>query len=273
MGGAFRERIRKFPSLVNCTTIDWFSEWPADALKSVASRFLHDVEFESEHTRSAVEDMCMVFHQSVRDLAADFQRQLQRHYYATPTSYLELIQTYKDLLSSKRKAVNGLKRRYEVGLEKLLAAEADVNVMKQELIELQPKLVETGKEVEETLKVVASETKEAEAKKVVVMGEEAIANEKAASAKAIKDECEGELAVAMPLLDAALQALNTLSKNDITEVKSMKSPPAAVKLVMEAVCQMLFIKPKRINDPANPTKKIDDYWSPSQVCVCVGYNL
>lgn len=38
VGGAFRERLRKFPSLVNCCTIDWFSEWPADALKSVASR-------------------------------------------------------------------------------------------------------------------------------------------------------------------------------------------------------------------------------------------
>lgn len=60
--------------------------------------------------------------------------------------------------------------------------------------------------------VVAKETIEAEAKKEVVQGEEAIANEKAASAKAIKDECEGELAVAMPMLEAALQALNTLSK-------------------------------------------------------------
>ena len=38
-------------------------------------------------------------------------------------------------------------------MEKLLAAEADVNIMKTELIELQPKLIETGKEVEATLKV------------------------------------------------------------------------------------------------------------------------
>ena len=38
VGGAFRERLRKFPSLVNCTTIDWFSVWPSDALKNVASK-------------------------------------------------------------------------------------------------------------------------------------------------------------------------------------------------------------------------------------------
>jgi hypothetical protein len=43
-----------------------------------------------------------------------------------------------------------------------------------------------GKEVEETLKVVDAQTKEAAAKKEVVEGEEAIASEKAAAAKAIK---------------------------------------------------------------------------------------
>jgi dynein heavy chain len=50
----------------------------------------------------------------------------------------------------------------------------------------------------------------------------------------------------MPLLESALSALNTLSKGDITEVKSMKSPPAPVKVVMEAVCQMLGVKPKKV---------------------------
>ncbi len=32
------------------------------------------------------------------------------------------------------------------------------------------------------------------------------------------------------------QALDTLTKNDISEVKGMKAPPAPVRLVMEAVC-------------------------------------
>jgi len=27
IGDAFRNRVRMFPSLVNCCTIDWFSEW------------------------------------------------------------------------------------------------------------------------------------------------------------------------------------------------------------------------------------------------------
>jgi len=27
-----------FPGLVNCCTIDWFTEWPADALQEVAKK-------------------------------------------------------------------------------------------------------------------------------------------------------------------------------------------------------------------------------------------
>ena len=36
MGEAFRTRLRNFPSLVNNCTIDFFAEWPEEALRSVA---------------------------------------------------------------------------------------------------------------------------------------------------------------------------------------------------------------------------------------------
>lgn len=35
IGDAFRIRLRMYPSLVNCCTIDWFEEWPEDALEQV----------------------------------------------------------------------------------------------------------------------------------------------------------------------------------------------------------------------------------------------
>jgi dynein heavy chain len=60
----------------------------------------------------------------------------------------------------------------------------------------------------------------------VVSQEEASASAEAAKVQAIKDECEADLAEAMPALQAAIRALDTLTKNDITEVKGMKSPPA-----------------------------------------------
>ncbi len=44
VGNTLRVRSRKFPAVVNCTSIDWFHEWPEEALISVSRRFLEDVE-------------------------------------------------------------------------------------------------------------------------------------------------------------------------------------------------------------------------------------
>lgn len=43
----------------------------------------------------------------------------------------------------------------------------------------------------------------------------------------------------------------------------MKSPPAGVKLVLEAVCIMKNIKPVRVKD-ANSGRMVDDYWEASK---------
>ena len=84
----------------------------------------------------------------------------------------------------------------------------------------------------------------------VVRADEAVANEQAAKAQKIRDECDADLAEALPALNAALAALDTLTQQDITVVKTMTSPPSAIKLVMEAVCVLRSIKPDRVPDPA-----------------------
>ena len=39
-----RNRIRMYPAFVNCTTIDWFSEWPQDALLEVAEKYVENMD-------------------------------------------------------------------------------------------------------------------------------------------------------------------------------------------------------------------------------------
>lgn len=45
----------------------------------------------------------------------------------------------------------------------------------------------------------------------MVKADEAVANKQAAAAQAIKDECDRDLGEAIPILEAALAALNTLT--------------------------------------------------------------
>lgn len=73
-------------------------------------------------------ELCVVFHQSVQDLTQKFLSEQRRHYYVTPTSYLELLMSYKSLLGARQDEVMTVKKRYEVGLEKLMTTESSVQV-------------------------------------------------------------------------------------------------------------------------------------------------
>ncbi|KAJ3193186.1 Dynein heavy chain 7, axonemal [Irineochytrium annulatum] len=263
VGEAFRTRLRKFPSLVNCCTINWFREWPDDALEIVATKFLSDVTID-EAIKKEVVSMCKHFHESTRVQSEKYLARLRRHNYVTPTSYLELIKAFKSLLGQKRGAVIKLRNRYTNGLEKLDFAQGAVSKMQIDLGELQPQLIVAKGETDEIMIQIEKESKEVAETKKVVQADEEVASRTADSAKAMKQECEAGLAEAVPALEAALAALDTLKSADITVLKSMKSPPPAVKLVMEAICIMKDIKPVKVPDPAGSGKKIEDYWGPSK---------
>jgi dynein heavy chain, axonemal len=99
---------------------------------------------------------------------------------------------------------------------------------------------------------IAADKKEADVTKRQVQQQEAEANVQAAAAKEIADDAQRDLDEALPALDAAVASLKNLSRNDVVEVKSLGSPPAGVKLVMEATCIMFDEKPKWVPDPNKP---------------------
>ena len=182
----------------------------------------------------------------------------------TPTSYLQLISGFKTLITSKQNEIMSAKRRYVNGLEKLAFAESQVAIMRKDLEELQPQLKIAAEDTEKMMKTIEIESKQAEEQRSSVSAEEAIANEKASQAQGLKDECEAELAVALPALEAAKAALDTIKPSDIVIVKSMNNPPPGVRVVMGAVCVLKGIPPEKINDPDKPGQKILDYWVPSK---------
>lgn len=115
IGEAFRVRCRMFPSLINCCTIDWwvfifnnfcpknrlflylrFMLWPDDALEKVANMFLSQTDI-SDEMRAKCVAICKHFHTSVQNASEEFYTLQKRRIYVTPTSYLELIQTFKNL--------------------------------------------------------------------------------------------------------------------------------------------------------------------------------
>jgi dynein heavy chain len=246
IGESFRDRCRMFPSLVNCCTIDWFDPWPEDALFSVADRFLGGNQAQELEIESFVEKLCTVavrIHRSVEVSTAKYLKEVGRHNYTTPTSYLELLQLFQGLLKEKRVVAQDNLSRYENGLKKLKETEDLVEGLKVELAEMQPVLKQAKADTEELMVKLTKDQAEADEARGLAEKDQAAAEVVAKEVETIKTDCEADLAEAMPAYYSAVESLNALDKKSIQEIKSFANPPEMVEFTLNAVCIMMGSKP------------------------------
>ncbi|XP_035826580.1 dynein heavy chain 6, axonemal [Aplysia californica] len=240
VGSAFRSRCRMFPSLVNCCTIDWYIEWPREALLGVAQTFFKPVDLGcSDEVKESVSYMCVEIHMSVTEMAERFYKELKRRYYTTPTSYLELINLYLGMVNKKANTIKAARERVKNGLAKLFETNELVDSMKKELVALEPELKQKSADTAALMEKLKVDQASADEVKQNVSVEEAKAKEKAEETQAIADDAQKDLNEALPALEASIKALDALDKNDIAEIRVFSKPPELVQTVMEAVAILL----------------------------------
>eukprot|EP00742_Colponemidia_sp_Colp-10_P007071 GILJ01007591.1.p1 GENE.GILJ01007591.1~~GILJ01007591.1.p1 ORF type:complete len:2165 (-),score=376.69 GILJ01007591.1:179-6499(-) len=238
-GDALRVRCRMFPSLINCSTLDWYTQWPKQALLSVSTKYLADAPLPSAEIRTAIAEMCVDIHSSSQETAQRFFEELRRPVYTTPKSYLDLISLYVAMLTEKKKELETNQRRLTAGLTKLEDTRQAVKDLQPALIALQSTLAQKSAETETLLAQVASDQASAEVVKANVVAEEALVREQADVVLVIQKDAERDLAQALPALKSAIAALNALDKKDIADFKAYTRPPQLVQMVMEGVCILL----------------------------------
>ncbi|KAM4844901.1 dynein axonemal heavy chain 2 isoform 2-T2 [Thomomys bottae] len=236
VGDPFRNWIRQYPALVNCTTINWFSEWPREALLEVAEKYLVGVDLGTqENIHRKVAQIFVTMHWSVAQYSQKMLLELRRHNYVTPTNYLELVSGYKKLLAEKRQELLDQANKLRTGLFKIDETREKVEVMSLELEEAKKKVAEFQKQCEEYLVIIVQQKREAdEQQKAVTAHSEKIAVEEV-KCQQLADNAQKDLEEALPALEEAMRALESLNKKDIGEIKSYGRPPAQVEIVMQAV--------------------------------------
>lgn len=115
IGEAFRNRLRNYPSLVNCCTIDWFSNWPAEALQSVGLSILRKTDLGLGEFEGNSVEMFKNVHLSVEKSSVVYYDMLRRRNYVTPTSYLELLSSFAKLIGINRTAIATKRDRLQIG--------------------------------------------------------------------------------------------------------------------------------------------------------------
>jgi dynein heavy chain len=235
VGDAFVQRLRMFPSLVNCCTIDWFTEWPEDALESVANDALTQNDMELGDYFNGCVNAFKFIHKRVEKMSVTFSQELRRFIYLTPTSYLELLNIYQTLLKEKRKETNKKIERLVNGLKVLDSAGESVKNMQEIIKDTKPKLLIRSEKNAILVKDLIEKKSKAEV-------EQAMANEKSIAATKKDTECtellnkaQTELDRVQPLIDKALAAVKAIEKNDLDQIKNFKVLNPSVEPVMEAL--------------------------------------
>jgi dynein heavy chain len=239
VGEQFRIRARQFPALINCTTYDYFHPWPQSALIAVAQSFISGTDgIEPENYEGVAAHMAFL-HTSVNEASEDFFISERRYNYTTPKSYLDLIDLYKSMLATKKAGMRTLKERLENGLEKMESAAAQVAELQENLVKDMAVVEEKKAATDKLLAFVSQETAVADAQKAIALVEEGKCTKIAEEVMAFQAECEKEMEAAEPVIQAAVEALNSLDKKSITELKALSSPPAGVDDVTSGVLVLL----------------------------------
>ncbi|XP_047429543.1 dynein axonemal heavy chain 2 [Mugil cephalus] len=236
VGEPFRNYILQYPALVNCTTIDWFCEWPKDALLEVAERYLDGLDLGSlKGIQTKVASIFVTMHQSVAQVSQRMKLELRRHNYVTPTNYLELVSGYKKLLAEKRSELGEQVTKLRNGLFKISDTRQKVEAMSVELEEAKKKVAEFQKQCDEYLSVIVQQKIEADKQQKTVSANSEKIGAEELECKAMAKNAQRDLDEALPALQEAMEALESLNKKDMTEIKSYGRPPALVETVMQAV--------------------------------------
>ena len=265
VGSTLRIRGRKFPALVNCTCIDWFHEWPQEALISVSMKFLKEEKTIPKDVMSPIAEFMSYVHQSVNEMSKVYAQNDKRFNYTTPKSFLEMINLYRKVLKEKDEELIERIERLENGLEKLRTTGIMVDDLKKQLAVQELELAKKNAEADHLINVVGVETEKCTREKAQAEVEKANVAEINIMVSIKQKDCAEDLKKAEPALFAAQEALNTLNKANLTELKSFGSPPPAVLMVTEAVMVLLAKNGKIPKDKSwsacksGPMAKVDAF--------------
>ena len=258
-GTAFKESMLTFPALRTETTIDWYMPWSKDALESVAKASLSKSSLGDPAKIDSVVNVCVQIHKSVEDASAKYLSETKRFTACTPSRYFELLTMFVKRLKIRQDKNEELVAKYSGGVEKIISTRSQVEELSHKLDRDIPMLQQKRKEVEVMLKELTVKQAEVEKTQASVKEQSEIAEKEAKEASETNRDAQEKLAAAQPILMAAQEAVDSMDKNSLTNIKQLKVIHPALRATFEAICIIFGRQPRKV-EGSTPGVKEDDYW-------------
>lgn len=238
-GGTLRNRCRKFPSLINCCSLNYFAPWSNSALKAINSFALANVTGVSNRVKEILAEISGTMHTTVEDKAIQFLKEQGRYVYVAQNCCLDLIKQYEELMKQKKDEYSENKARYSGALDKIQESRRRTEEMKLCHDEFQNKIKVKEDEYTIAQKKVLEEQKSASEREKTLTIEGQELAEKNKKFKRFNEEFEAEMNASKPELEASLNETKQVDRKNLIEIKNFTSPHPSVVMVMEAIMTLL----------------------------------
>jgi dynein heavy chain len=167
-----------------------------------------------------------------------FEQQRQR-IFCTPKMFLSLLDTFRRIFNSKTRELKRSFGTLALGLDKMKAAENDVTEMRAVLDKKEALLREAQEETDALLQEITIATQAAESQKVDIAADRDTLAREAAKITDARESAQQDLRGAEPALNAAREALEQITANDMKTLKALQKPPEMVRRIFDGVCILL----------------------------------
>ncbi|KAH8681293.1 dynein heavy chain, N-terminal region 1-domain-containing protein [Xylariales sp. PMI_506] len=251
-------RAATSPALFNRCVLNWMGDWSDQALFQVASELTASIDldkpsFAAPDTipvayrelnlppshREAVANSMVYIHHSLHHFNAKLRQQQDKVTYLTPRHFLEFVQQYRHLYKEKREDLEEQQRHLNVGLDKLRDTVEKVRDLRASLAEKTTQLEAKSAEASKKLDQMVADQNEAEQRKIASLQLQASLEKQEAAVDQRRQVVLRDLANAEPAVEEAKASVKNIKKQQLTEVRSMANPPAAVQLAVKAVSALL----------------------------------
>ena len=237
----FSNRTASSPAIFNRCVIDWFGDWPEDALTRVAQELTAVVVDEAD--RPAIADVVVRAHKSVRALNDRLRAADRKANFITPRDYLDFIRQFTSLVTEKRDLLREQEGHLQRGLQSLRTTEATVSQLQ---LVLDAKGADNERNKQQGEKNLALIMEQKRGCDLIVHASKELEEKIAAQRIAInerKARVEADLAQVEPERLKAEHALRQIKDSQLHEMRNYKVPPEKVQRTLRYV--MKFTKDGR----------------------------
>ncbi|CAM9594499.1 unnamed protein product [Lampetra planeri] len=253
-----KDRAATSPALFNRCVLNWFGDWSTEALYQVGKEFTGKMDLEKPSYiapdsvpaaydrlpqppshREAIVNACVFVHLTLHQANARLAKRGGRTVAITPRHYLDFIGHYAELFGEKRSELEEQQMHLNVGLRKIKETVDQVEELRKDLSIKSQELEAKNAAANDKLKKMVIGQQEAEKKKVMSQEiQESLLRQNEVIAEKQKSVCE-DLEQVEPAVIEAQNAVKSIKKQHLVEVRSMANPPAAVKMALESICLLL----------------------------------